>query len=186
MDVSSVTSTELGYLHGVTGAIQTQLDAKQAAITGAATTIVSSDLTESKALVSNSAGKVAVSSVTSTELGYLHGVTSAIQTQLTAKANRAAPEFTTSLKVHESATASVSGTTPKFDVNVAGTHTEIKVTDLPTAPQPVSQGNWNVLMVEASGSTKIVTMGPLLNTIQSSRRYKENIEILDGKIAGDC
>lgn len=51
-------------------------------ITGAASTIVSSNLTASRALISNSSGKVAVSAVTSTELGYLDGVTSAIQTQL--------------------------------------------------------------------------------------------------------
>ncbi len=56
--------------------------AKQDTITGGATTIVSSDLTASKALVSNSSGKVAVSSVTDTELGYVSGVTSAIQTQI--------------------------------------------------------------------------------------------------------
>lgn len=42
-------------------------------------------LTASKALVSNSSGKVAASSVTSTELGYLSGVTSGIQTQLGGK-----------------------------------------------------------------------------------------------------
>ena len=80
--VSAVTSTELGYLDGVTSAIQTQLDAKQATITGAATTIDDADLTASRALVSNASGKVAVSAVTSTELGYLDGVTSAIQTQI--------------------------------------------------------------------------------------------------------
>ena len=60
---------------------------KQATITGAATTITSDDLTASMALVSDANGKVAVSSVTSTELGYLGGVTSNIQTQLNAKAN---------------------------------------------------------------------------------------------------
>ena len=54
-------------------------------ITGAATTIKSDDLTASKALISNTSGKVAVSAVTSTELGYLSGVTSAIQTQLNGK-----------------------------------------------------------------------------------------------------
>lgn len=54
-------------------------------ITGAASTIVSSNLTASRALVSNSSGKVAVSAVTSTELGYLDGVTSAIQMQLNNK-----------------------------------------------------------------------------------------------------
>lgn len=42
-------------------------------------------LTTGRALVSNSNGKVAVSDVTSTELGYLDGVTSAIQTQLNNK-----------------------------------------------------------------------------------------------------
>ena len=55
---------------------------KQNAITGGASSITSSNLTASKALVSDSNGKVAVSSVTSTELGYLSGVTSSIQTQL--------------------------------------------------------------------------------------------------------
>lgn len=67
--------------------LQTALDAKQATITGGATTIASSNLTASRALVSNSSGKVAVSAVTSTELGYLDGVTSNIQTQLNKKAN---------------------------------------------------------------------------------------------------
>lgn len=57
--LDSVSSTELGYLDGVTSAIQTQLDAKQAAGTD----------------------------VSATEVGYLNGVTSAIQTQLNAKAD---------------------------------------------------------------------------------------------------
>jgi len=83
--VSDVTSTELGYLDGVTSAVQTQIDSKQATITGAATTIDTEDLTASRALTSNGSGKVEVSAVTSTELGYLDGVSSAIQTQLDAK-----------------------------------------------------------------------------------------------------
>lgn len=86
--VSAVTSTELGYLSGTTSAVQTQIDSKQATITGAATTITSSDLTASRAVVSNASGKVAVSSVTSTELGYVSGVTSAIQTQIDTKTNK--------------------------------------------------------------------------------------------------
>jgi hypothetical protein len=90
--VSAVTSTELGYLDGVTSAIQTQLDAKQATITGAATTIDDADLTASRALVSDGSGKVAVSAVTSTEIGHLDGVTSAIQTQLDAKSSTANAE----------------------------------------------------------------------------------------------
>ena len=83
---SAVTSTELGYMSGVTSKVQDQLDGKQASISGGASTITGSNLTASRALVSNANGKVAVSDVTSTELGYLDGVTSAIQTQLENKA----------------------------------------------------------------------------------------------------
>jgi len=65
--------------------LQSALDGKQATITGAATTIDDTDLTASRALVSDGSGKVAVSDVTSTELGYLDGVTSAVQTQVDSK-----------------------------------------------------------------------------------------------------
>ena len=57
----------------------------QATITGAATTIDTEDLTASVAMVTDSSGKVAVSAVTATELGYVDGVSSSIQTQLDAK-----------------------------------------------------------------------------------------------------
>ena len=54
------------------------------------------NLTASRALVSDGSGDVSVSAVTSTELGYLDGVSSAIQTQLDAKttATAAADEAT--------------------------------------------------------------------------------------------
>lgn len=90
----TATGTEINYLDGVTSSIQTQLDSKQETITGAATSIVSADLTASRALISGLAGKVAASTVTSTELEYLSGVTSAIQTQINTKANIANPTFT--------------------------------------------------------------------------------------------
>ena len=54
-------------------------------ITGAISSIVDSNLTISRALISDSNGKVAVSSTTSTELEYVHNVTSAIQTQIDGK-----------------------------------------------------------------------------------------------------
>jgi hypothetical protein len=58
---------------------------KQAVITGAATTITTADLTASRAVVSDGSGKIAASAVTATEVGYLSGTTSAVQTQLDAK-----------------------------------------------------------------------------------------------------
>lgn len=96
----SVSNAEFQYIGGLTSDAQTQINGKQATITGAATTITSSDLTASKALVSDGSGKVAVSSVTSTELGYVSGVTSAIQTQVDTKtaklitANRQTASYT--------------------------------------------------------------------------------------------
>ncbi len=82
---ATTTATEIGYVNGVTSAIQTQLGTKQATITGAATTIVSSDLALSRAVVSDGSGKVAAATTTAAEIGYVNGVTSAIQTQIDAK-----------------------------------------------------------------------------------------------------
>jgi hypothetical protein len=64
--IGTVSNTEIGYLDGVTGAIQTQLNNKQSVISG----------------------------VSDVEIGYLDGVTSAIQTQMDAKAPLASPTFT--------------------------------------------------------------------------------------------
>ena len=63
-------------------------------LSGAISTVKTSDLTADRALISNSSGKIAVSSVTSTQLGYVSGVTSAIQTQLNKKAALKSPTFT--------------------------------------------------------------------------------------------
>ena len=65
--------------------VNDQLTAKQATIIGAATTITSSNLINDRALISNGSGKVDVSTVTATELGFVSGVTSSVQTQLNSK-----------------------------------------------------------------------------------------------------
>lgn len=90
---SGINSTMVGYLTNVTSDIQTQLNGKQASITGGASTITSSNLTANRSLISNGSGKVAVSDTTSTELGYVHGVTSAIQTQIDSKLNKLTYEW---------------------------------------------------------------------------------------------
>lgn len=69
----------------ISTATQTALNGKQSTITGGATTITTNNLMASRALVSNASGKVDVSDVTATELGYLDGVTSNIQAQLNGK-----------------------------------------------------------------------------------------------------
>lgn len=106
---ATVDDTELGHLAGVTSAIQTQINGKEPTITtlpiskggtnsGVAlsnnrvmqstggTIVEAAAITASRALVSDSNGIPAASSTTTTELGYVAGVTSAIQTQINAKA----------------------------------------------------------------------------------------------------
>ena len=65
-------------------------------IAGAISTVLTADLTASRALISGSGGKIEVSPVTATELGYVDGVSGAIQTQIDAlEARRAANNITT-------------------------------------------------------------------------------------------
>lgn len=131
---SLTTSTEIGYVHGVTSDIQTQINGKeasigtkntafnqnfetntsniksngtvsvgtssnipradhvhptdttrQATITGAITTVLDTDLTTDKVVITNNNGKIAVSNTTANEIGFVSGVTSSIQTQLNSK-----------------------------------------------------------------------------------------------------
>lgn len=77
----------ISQINGMVQDINTAIDTKQDIITGAASTITDSNLTTNRAVISNASGKVAVSNVTSTELGYLSGVKSGVQTQLNNKAS---------------------------------------------------------------------------------------------------
>ena len=77
--------TDVGTLKTNVSSLQTALTSKQDVIVGAASTIAEDNLVADRALISDSSGKVAVSNVTSTELGYLDGVTSNVQTQLDKK-----------------------------------------------------------------------------------------------------
>lgn len=72
-------------LKGNVTTLTNALGSKQDAIVGGASTITDDNLPANRALVSDGNGKVAVSNVTSTELGYLDGVTSNVQTQLNKK-----------------------------------------------------------------------------------------------------
>lgn len=87
--LTSVSATELGYLDGVTSAVQTQLNAKQAVVSG----------------------------VNDTEIGYLDGVTSAIQTQINTKANSTSPTLTTPVIVSPEERMTVSATAATGTIN---------------------------------------------------------------------
>ena len=111
LSATGATSAELGYLAGVTSAIQTQLDAKSAlagpTFTGTVTLpgttsigdVSSTEITYVNGVTSAiqtqlDSKQAVVSGVNDTEIGYLNGVTSAIQTQLNAKSPSADPTFT--------------------------------------------------------------------------------------------
>jgi hypothetical protein len=88
LDHSQLTNRTIADQHsiGAVTGLQSALDGKQATITGAASSVVSSNLVASMAMVSDSSGKIAAhANVSAIELGYLDGVTSAIQTQFTGK-----------------------------------------------------------------------------------------------------
>jgi len=91
---SAVTPTELGYVSGVSSAIQTQINAKAPTASPTFTGTITTPLTASRAVITNASSQLAVASTTSTELGYVNGVTSAIQTQIDLKAPLASPTFT--------------------------------------------------------------------------------------------
>jgi hypothetical protein len=79
-------ATELNYVKGVTSDIQTQLDTlnsnTQSMITGAITSVTTSDLSDNRVVITDASGKISQSVITSTELGYLDNATSNIQSQL--------------------------------------------------------------------------------------------------------
>lgn len=58
---AATTATEIGYVNGVTSPLQAQINGKQAVITGAATSVTTSDLTPLRLLISDASGKIAVS-----------------------------------------------------------------------------------------------------------------------------
>jgi hypothetical protein len=85
IDVGTPTITEINRVAGVTSAIQTQIDSKQATITGAASTVVSANLSASVALATNASGKIVDGGITVTEQNYSSGLTGNIQTQFGTK-----------------------------------------------------------------------------------------------------
>lgn len=90
--IGSVSSTEIGYLDGVSSNLQTQLNDKLAITTAASTyaPLVGPTFTGTVTLPSTTS----IGGVSAAEIVYLDGVTSNVQTQLDGKAGLASPAFT--------------------------------------------------------------------------------------------
>lgn len=171
---SEALTSELQYLlsdwRGTTG-IMTLLGKKQNTITGGATTITSSNLTASRVLVSDSSGKVAVSSITSAQLRYLNGVTSSIQTQLdTIKANRIYRGVCSTSAGTAAKTVSVDG---DFTLT-AGVFVAIRFEQMNAASNPT-------LNVNNTGAKAIFYRGAAWKTSQDpARQYDTILMTYDG------
>lgn len=87
-DADSTTSNALSAHIAVYNAkveeLNTAINGKQATITGAASSVVTEQLTADTVVIANAEGKLAASNITTTKLGYLTDVTSNIQAQLNA------------------------------------------------------------------------------------------------------
>lgn len=124
---ATTTSTELGYVSGVTSAIQPQINGKLSSSGGTATNLTFPSLTASRAAIINSGGVLVNSTVTDTELGYIDNVTSDVQSQLNSKLN-ASGGIATNLSV-SGGTASrivVTDGTAKLTTTVNATSTEVE------------------------------------------------------------
>lgn len=157
VSASSVTSTELGYVSGVTSAIQTQLNNK--ASTGGA-------LSASKAVITDASSNVITSTVTSTELSYVSGVTSAIQTQLNAKA------LASDLTTHTGLSSGVHGTVG----SVVGTTDFQTLTNKDIDGGTASENNRITLPKAPRSDLELIDrkQGSILYDTTSNRPYFDN------------
>jgi hypothetical protein len=150
--LTSVSATELAYLDGVTSAVQTQLNAKQAVVSG----------------------------VNDTEIGYLDGVTSAIQTQINTKANSTSPTLTTPVIVSPEERMTVSATAATGTINFdAATQGVLYYTSNASA-------NWTLNVRGSSGATldSILATGDAITVAflvtNGSTAYRHSAMTIDG------
>jgi hypothetical protein len=117
-------------------------------VTGAASTITTSNVPPNRTLVSNNDGKVTHSNVTSTELAFIGGVTSSIQTQFETKANIDSP--------------TLSGTVTTSNVNISGALVGNSITANSIESQSVTTSNIDVMENVNAGS--LVSNGNIIST----------------------
>ena len=169
--------TDVGTLKTNVNNVQTALNSKQDTVVGGASTITEDNLTASRALVSNSSGKVAVSTVTSTELGYLDGVTSNVQTQLDKKLENI-PIATSTTLGGVKPVAKTSNMTQSVGVDVNGA--------LYTVPGGGGTGSGDMLKSVYDPQNKSTDIFKYANDAANARQAKILVDgILEGDGAGN-
>lgn len=166
ISVSATTSTQIGYLSGITSAVQAQIDLKAPLLnptfTGTLTTPVAifSSATATTVPYLDASKQLTSSAVTPTELSYVSGVTSAIQTQLNAK--QASGNYITAITGDATASgpgsAALTFATVNSNVGSFGSSTSI----------PSFTVNAKGLVTAASGNVVIAPAGTLTGTTLNS------------------
>lgn len=163
----NVTDTELNFLDGVTSNIQTQLDSKIGSVTGAISTVVSADLTPSRAVISNSSGKIAAhATATETSLGYIATLSSAAQTQLDSKINDTGDTMTGAL-INTTTIEAHGG------IRTASTGAYLKT-------KVINIGDWNMDATDSVFVDHGVTLGKIRTISVIIRNDADNTYVPDG------
>jgi len=173
---SAVTPTELGYLSGVTSAIQTQLNAKQAS--GNYITALTGDVTASgPGSVASTVAKIAGTTVSGTT-GSTNVVFSASPT---VTGTLTAATITASKAIVGGVSALTDGATPALDASLGNTFT-LTTTTNPTiaVPSNPTSGQKITIAVLASGGSRTVS----LNTGAGGFRFGTDITGLTATTSG--
>lgn len=151
----------------------TAVEARRVAnVAGAISSVTTSDLTASRALVSGSGGKIEVSAVTSTEIGHLDGVTSGIQTQLDSKVAAtvtAANDFVTFTRLDANidvVSANAAAVETRRAANIAGAVSTITTGNLGADKALVSDGSGKVA-VSGVTATELGRLTGVTSAIQT-------------------
>jgi hypothetical protein len=200
--VTDVSDTEIGYLNGVTSAIQTQIDSKFATANASTTNIsegtnqyftveraqdavgeavgtgLSYNDTTGAISVDTTAIQAKVANVDDTEIGYLNGVTSGIQTQINNKASLSGATFT----------GAVSGTslTLSGDLTVNGTTTTLNSTTISVDDKNIELGSVATpsdATADGGGITLKGTTDKTFNWVDATDAWtsSEHINLASGK-----
>jgi len=160
---------------------------KEDTITGAATTITGANLTASKAVISNSSGKVAVSTTSDTELGYVSGVTSAIQTQIDAKENTITGAATTSTELgYVSGVSSAIQTQIDSKQDTVSAGTGISITGVTISADLSNLVDTGALQSDAVTAPKIAQFDDNLNaSVAGTVLISDGTDFTDVAMSGD-
>lgn len=152
----------------ISTATQTALNAKQNTITGAASTVVSSNLTTGRVVSSDGSGKIVSSNITTSQLESLSSITGNVQTQLDGKAPLAHTHTIANVTGLETELAAKAARTTPLTVNViassqtvaAGNHYYINTTSGITLTLPSAPVAGNVIaFTNHTGTTSVIARG---------------------------